>query len=160
MFAAIRAEVPGCSPREPGCHPDDGVGRGGTKQSSEQDLETGLEGAVFCRPRMGAGQVVSCPLMCMSGPDIHDETANDHERFERELLAQDRDAQRPSTADFDDETARQMVRGLLDAGTVTPVVDQRILVHDPSGTAFESLLQLAVFHEGWTAAHGAGEADE
>jgi hypothetical protein len=41
------------------------------------------------------------------------------------LLAQDRDARSPSTADLDDETARQMVRGLLDAGTVTPVVDQR-----------------------------------
>ena len=55
MFAAIRAEVPGRRPREPGCHPDDGVGRGGTKQSSEQDLETGLEGAVFCRPQDGCG---------------------------------------------------------------------------------------------------------
>lgn len=62
--------------------------------------------------------------------------------------------------DLDDETARQMVRGFLDAGTVTPVVDQRILVHEPSGTTFESLLQLAVFHGGWTATHGAGEGDE
>lgn len=43
---------------------------------------------------------------------------------------------------------------------LTPVVDQRILVYEPSRTAFESLLQLAVSHEGWTAAHGAGEADE
>ena len=62
--------------------------------------------------------------------------------------------------DLDDETVRQMVRGFLDAGTVTPVVDQRILVHEPSGTTFESLLQLAAFHERWTAAHGAGEGDE
>ena len=96
----------------------------------------------------------------MSDPDRYDETTDDHERFEAELLAQDRDAQSPSTADLDDETAHQIVRDLLDAGTVTPVVDQRILVHEPSGTAFESLLQLAAFHEGWTAAHGAGEGDE
>ena len=96
----------------------------------------------------------------MSDPDRCDETTDDHEQFEAELLAQDRDARSPSTADLDDETARQMVRNLLDAGTVTPVVNQRILVHEPSGTAFESMQQLAVFHEGWTAAHDAGEADE
>jgi hypothetical protein len=41
---------------------------------------------------------------------------------------------------------------LLDAGTVSPVVDERVLVHEPSGAAFESLWQLAVFHDGWTAA--------
>ena len=91
---------------------------------------------------------------------IYNETTDDHERFEAELLAQDRDARSPSTADFDDETARQIVRDLLDAGTVTPVANQRILVREPTGTTFESLLQLAVFHEGWTAAHGAGEGDE
>ena len=96
----------------------------------------------------------------MSNPDRYDEMTDDHERVEAELLAQDRDARSPSMADLDDETARQMVRNLLDAGTVTPVVDQRILVHEPSGTAFESMQQLAVFHEGWTAAHDAGEADE
>ncbi|CDK39184.1 hypothetical protein [Halorubrum sp. AJ67] len=96
----------------------------------------------------------------MSDPDRYDETTDDHERFEVELLAQDRDAQSPSTADLDDETAHQMVRELLDAGTVTPVVDQRILIHEPSGTAFKSIQQLAVFHEGWTAAHDADEASE
>jgi len=95
----------------------------------------------------------------MSDPDRYDETADDHERFERELLAQDRDARSPSTADLDDETARQMVRDLLDTGTVTPVVDQRVLVHEPSGAAFESMLQLAVFHKGWTAPMDAGEPE-
>jgi hypothetical protein len=99
------------------------------------------------------------PLICMSGPDRYDDTADDHERFEAELLAQDRDARSPSTADLDDETARQLVRELLDAGTVTPVVDQRLLVHEPSNTAFESMQQLAVFHTGWTAARDAGEGD-
>jgi hypothetical protein len=95
----------------------------------------------------------------MSGLDIHDDTADDHERFERELLAQDQDARRPSTADLDDETAQEVVRNLLDAGTVTPVVDERVLMHEPSGAAFESLWQLAVFHEGWTAAADAGEPE-
>ena len=95
----------------------------------------------------------------MSGPDIHDDTADDYERFERELLAQDRDARRPSTADLDDETAQDLVRDLLDAGTVTPAVDERVLVHEPSGAAFKSLWQLAVFHEGWTAAGDAGETE-
>ena len=95
----------------------------------------------------------------MSGPDTHDDTADDHERFERELLAQDQDARRPSTADLDDETAQEVVRNLLDAGAVTPVVDERVLMHEPSGAAFESLWQLAVFHEGWTAAADAGESE-
>jgi hypothetical protein len=108
---------------------------------------------------MGAGQVVACPLIRMSGPDIHDDTADDHERFERVLLAQDRDARRPSTADLNDETAQERVRDLLDAGTVTPVVDERVLVHEPSGAAFESLWQLAVFHEGWMAAADDGETE-
>lgn len=44
-------------------------------------------------------------------------------------------------------------------GTVTPVVDQRVLVHEPSGAAFQSIQQLAVFHEGWTAAADAGETE-
>jgi hypothetical protein len=95
----------------------------------------------------------------MSGPDIHDNTADDHKRFERELLAQDQDAARPSTADLDDEAAQELVRDLLDAGTVTPVVDGRVLVHEPSGAAFESLWQLAVFHQGWTAAGDDGETE-
>jgi len=96
----------------------------------------------------------------MSGPDRYDDTADDHERFEAELLAQDRDARSPSTADLDHETARQLVRDLLDTGTVTPVVDQRLLVHEPSNTAFESIQQLAIFHSGWTAARDIGEGDE
>ena len=82
----------------------------------------------------------------MLNPDRYNETTDDHGRFEAELFSQDWDARSPLTADLDNETARQMVRDLLDAATVTPVVDQRILVHEPSGTAFESLLQLAVFH--------------
>ena len=60
-------------------------------------------------------------------------------------------------------TTRQPVRWFEVSsmpGRSTPVVDQCILVYEPSGTAFKSLLQLAVFYKGWTAAHGAGEGDE
>lgn len=42
---------------------------------------------------------------------------------------------------------------------VIPVAEQRVLVHEPSGTAFDSITQLAVFHRGWAAARGAGEED-
>jgi len=108
---------------------------------------------------MGAGQVGACPLIRMFGPASHDDTGADHERLERELLAQDRDARQPSTADLDDEMAQELVQDLLDAGTVTPVVDERVLVHEPSGAAFESIQQLAVFHEGWTAAVDTGETE-
>ena len=44
------------------------------------------------------------------------------------------------------------MRDLLDAGAVTPIVAQQVLVHEPSGAGFESTEQLAVFHRGWTAA--------
>ena len=122
--------------------------------------ETKRQWCLFFAPQHGCGAIPVLPLVHMSEPERYDETADDHERFEVELLAQDRDARSPSTADLDDETAHQMVRELLDAETVTPVVDQRILVHKPSGTAFESMLQLAVFHEGWTAAHDADGTSE
>ena len=42
----------------------------------------------------------------MTGPDALDDTTDDHERFETELIAQDRDAARVSTADIDETTAR------------------------------------------------------
>ncbi|WP_458210237.1 hypothetical protein [Haladaptatus sp. NG-SE-30] len=96
----------------------------------------------------------------MTDPVIHDDTAADHERLETELLAQDRDAARVVTADVDETTARQLVSDLVDDGVVTAVADQRVLVHEPSGEAFDSILQLAVFHRGWSAAHDTGEADE
>ncbi|MFC4360298.1 hypothetical protein ACFO0N_20320 [Halobium salinum] len=96
----------------------------------------------------------------MTAPDAFDDTAADHERFETELLAQDRDAARVSTADVDKTTARQLVSNLVDDGIVTAVAEQRVLVHEPSGEAFDSIRQLAVFHCGWSAAHDTGEADE
>jgi hypothetical protein len=89
----------------------------------------------------------------MKYPDIHDNTSADHEQLETELLAQGRDAESVATGDVDDTTARALVNDLVDADVVTPVPQDRFLVHEPSGTAFESTTQLAVFHQGWTAAH-------
>jgi len=97
--------------------------------------------------------------MRTSDPDVHDDTTDEHERFQEELLAQERDARCPSTADLDEETAWQVVRYLLDPGTVTPIVDRRVLVHEPSGAAFESMQQLAVFHGALTAGHEAAETE-
>ncbi|XVH33813.1 hypothetical protein ACNS7O_18475 (plasmid) [Haloferacaceae archaeon DSL9] len=93
----------------------------------------------------------------MTGPDAFDDTAADYERLETELLAQDRDAARVSTADVDKTTARQLVSNLVDDGVVTAVAEQRVLVHEPSGEAFDSIRQIAVFHRGWTAGRDAAE---
>ncbi|MFC6993809.1 hypothetical protein ACFQH3_20075 [Haladaptatus sp. GCM10025707] len=96
----------------------------------------------------------------MTGPDILDDTAADHERLETELLAQDRDAARVVTADIDETTAQKLVSDLVDDGVVTAVAEQRVLVHEPSTEAFDSIRQLAVFHCGWSAARDGHEADE
>ncbi|MFT4923550.1 MAG: hypothetical protein ACI8XM_002777 [Haloarculaceae archaeon] len=88
----------------------------------------------------------------MTGPDILDDTTDDYDRLETELVAQDRDAARVSTADIDEVTARRLVGDLVEDDVVTPIPDQRILVHEPSNTPFESITQLAVFHRGWQAA--------
>jgi hypothetical protein len=39
-----------------------------------------------------------------------------------------------------------MIVDLINADMVTAVPEDRIFVHEPSGTAFESTTQLAVFH--------------
>jgi hypothetical protein len=96
----------------------------------------------------------------MAGPDPHDDTSTDYEQFEKELLAQDRDAAGVHTADIDDVTAQNLVSDLVDADVVTPVPEDRVLVHEPSGTAFDSSTQLAVFHRGWTAGRDAGAEGE
>ena len=87
----------------------------------------------------------------MTAPDPHDDTSADHERFEEEQLAQDRDAAGVATADVEDTRAQRLVSDLIDADIVTPVIEDRVLVHEPSGTTFDSTTQLAVFHRGWTA---------
>lgn len=93
----------------------------------------------------------------MTDSDPYDDTSADYEQFETELLAQDRDAARVDTADVDDATAQSLVSELVDADIATPIPADRVLVHEPSGTAFDSATQLAIFHQGWTAGHDAGE---
>ena len=87
----------------------------------------------------------------MPGPDPHDDTSRDYEQFEKAQLAQDRDAAGVDTADVDGATAQRLVSDLVDADVVTPVPEDHVLVHEPSGTTFDSTTQLAVFHRGWTA---------
>ena len=91
----------------------------------------------------------------MADPDPHDDTSADDEQFEKALLAQDRDAAGVETADIDEATARRLVNDLIDADVVTSVPEDRVLVHEPSGTTFDSATQLAVFHRGWTAGRDA-----
>jgi hypothetical protein len=96
----------------------------------------------------------------MAGPDPHDDTSSDHEQFEKEQLAQDRDAASVDTADVDDATVENLVSELIDADIVTPVPEDHVLVHEPSGTAFDSSTQLAVFHRGWTVGRDADAEGE
>ena len=96
----------------------------------------------------------------MPGPDPHDDTSSDYEQFEKEQLAQDRDATSVDTAYIDDTTAQRLVSGLVDADVVTPVPEDQVLVHEPSGTTFDSSTQLAVFHRGWTAGRDAAAEGE
>jgi len=84
----------------------------------------------------------------MPDPDPHDDTSADHEQFEKAQLAQDRDAAGVDAADMDDATARSLIDDLVDADLVTPVPEDQVLVHEPSGTAFDSPTQLAVYHRG------------
>jgi hypothetical protein len=79
----------------------------------------------------------------VTGPDILDDTTDDHERLEAELVAQDRDAARVSTADIDERRARHLVNDLIEDDMVRPIPDQRVFVHEPSGKAFDSVIQLA-----------------
>jgi len=96
----------------------------------------------------------------MTGPDPHEDTSRDYEQFEKEQLAQDRDATSVDTADIDNATAQRLVSDLVDAAVVTPIPEDQVLVHEPSGTAFDSTTQLVVFHRGWTAARDADAEGE
>jgi hypothetical protein len=93
-------------------------------------------------------------------PDSHEDTSSDDERFEKEQLAQDRDATGIDTADVDDTSAQRLVNDLVDADIVTPVPEDHVLVHEPSGTAFDSSTQLALYHRGWIAGRDADAEGE
>jgi hypothetical protein len=88
----------------------------------------------------------------MSGTDALDDASADNERFEAELVAQDQDAASVAVADIDDGRAYARVNDLVDDDVVTPIPDERVFVHEPSDEAFDSILQLVVFHRGWIAA--------
>ena len=96
----------------------------------------------------------------MTGANTVDDTSDDHERMEAKLLAQDGDAERVSTADVHRLTARKLVGNLVEEDVVRPVPEHRVLVHEPSGEAFDSIQQLGIFHRGWKAARDALEDGE
>ena len=96
----------------------------------------------------------------MADPDPHDDRSADYEQVEKALLAQDRDAAEVDMADVDDATAQRLISELIDAEVITPVPEDQVLVHKPSGAAFDSTTQLAVFHRGWTAARDADTEGE
>ena len=88
-----------------------------------------------------------------------DDRRADYERFETELVAQNRDAARLQSADLSSRGAKRLVTELIDAEIVVPVPENRLLVHQPSGEAFDSITQLAVSHRGWTAGRETGEKE-
>ena len=49
---------------------------------------------------------------------------------------------------------------LIKSDVATPIPDQRSLVHEPSGDAFDLLAQLTVFHRGWQAATDVSAEDD
>lgn len=85
------------------------------------------------------------------GPTTHDDASCDQERFERRQVARDRDLNTPDTLVIDEPRARSVVRGLIEAETVSPVPEDQILVHVPSGQVFKSDKALAYYHKGWIA---------
>ena len=95
----------------------------------------------------------------MTGPDILDDTTGDYDRLDPELVAQDRDVSRVATADVDERSVRRLVDELVADDVVTPIPDQRVLVHEPSGKPCESIIHLTVFHRGWQAATDADAED-
>lgn len=95
----------------------------------------------------------------MTGQDPRADASSEYEAFERRCVADDRDAASVRTVDVDDATAESMVSELIDAGVVTPVPEQEVLVHEPSGAPFQSVTHLAMFHRGWMAARAPDEAD-
>lgn len=92
----------------------------------------------------------------MTDPDLFDDTSTDHKQFEAELLVQGRDAAGIATADIEDTTAPDLVDELIEGDSATPIPEDRVLVHEPSGSGFDSTTQLAVFHKGWIAAQDDG----
>jgi len=81
----------------------------------------------------------------MTDKDAFDDTS-------AELVAQDQDTARVAVVDIDDGRSHSLVNELVNDEVVTPIPNEQVLVHEPSDEAFDLILQLAVFHRGWTAA--------
>ncbi|MXR40802.1 hypothetical protein GRX01_05535 [Halobaculum sp. WSA2] len=96
----------------------------------------------------------------MTDFDHFEDARTDRDRFEREQLARDRDADRVETADVTAAFARELVDDLIAADVVTARSDPRVFVHNLSGVAFRSRRQLAAFHRGWATARTGGGVDE
>ncbi|MFD1588228.1 hypothetical protein ACFR9U_14695 [Halorientalis brevis] len=84
--------------------------------------------------------------------DYYDDTLNDHERFERRQLAQDRDRRRQGVLSIDEQRAAQIVRALREQHIVDVQPEGQLLIHTPTGTKFEDDRALVYFHRGWQAA--------
>ncbi|EMA66338.1 hypothetical protein C461_11909 [Halorubrum aidingense JCM 13560] len=55
------------------------------------------------------------------------------------------------TQDIYEEKAMLIVEQLLEKGTIEMKHDEPVLHHVPSGTRFESAVNMAHFHKGWEA---------
>ena len=82
----------------------------------------------------------------------HDDTSNDHERFERRQLAKDRDCRRRGVLSIDEQRAAQIVRALREQYIVDVQPEEQLMIHTPTGTKFEDDRALVYFHRGWQAA--------
>ncbi|QLC35472.1 hypothetical protein EFA46_014600 (plasmid) [Halarchaeum sp. CBA1220] len=92
----------------------------------------------------------------MTAPDRHADTSDDAECFEREQLARDADQARRRIDDLPESEARKLIADLLEDDTVVAVPTDRMLVHAPTNTVFEDVVQLAAYHQGWEAGRDDG----
>lgn len=84
--------------------------------------------------------------------DYYNDTSNDHERFERRQLAQDRDRRRQDVLSIEEQRAAQIVSELREQHIVAVQPEEQLLIHTPTGTKFKRDLALVYFHQGWQAA--------
>jgi hypothetical protein len=75
-----------------------------------------------------------------SGPDGATDTTGSLSREHHQEI---------DTTDIHEEKAMQIVEQLLAEGTVEMPDDLPVLHHQPTGTVFESSVNLAHFHKGW-----------
>lgn len=93
-------------------------------------------------------------MLQLATRDIHETT------FGEEVQADEQAGQCPEYDGHDgsDSNPERTGAPLTSARTQSP--EDRVLIHEPIGTAFDLPTQLAVFHRGWTAGRDADEGDE